>query len=92
MQVKQEKFVVDSTKTIISSQSETKKTAEFVAQTKYLLDIDFFISKIAGVLTKNFDTLFSNNKPSNENAAFKVDMSACIATPEANASIAVANP
>ena len=72
MQAKQEKFVVDSTKTIISSQSETKKTAEFVAQTKYLLDIDFFISKIAGVLTKNFDTLFSNNRPSNENAAFKV--------------------
>ena len=72
MQSIQKRFFVDTTKTIISSKSETKKTAEFIAQTKYLLDIDFFISKIAGVLTKNFNAMFENYKPTNENASFKI--------------------
>ena len=72
MQAIQEKFIVDSSKTIISSLSETKKTAEFIAQTKYLLDIDFFISKISEALIKNYSRLFKKQKPTNEDAAFKV--------------------
>ena len=55
----QAKIDVDTKKTIISSQCLFKKTENFLMQTKYILNIDFFLSKIAGNIAQQFSKIFS---------------------------------
>ena len=55
----QSKIDVDTKKTIISSHCLFKKTENFLMQTKYILNLDFFLSKIAGSIAKEFENLFS---------------------------------
>lgn len=55
-----EKIDVDTKKTILSSSSLFLKTEAFLSQTKYILSIDFFLSKIAEHLIQNYGKIFSN--------------------------------
>ena len=74
----QAKFEVDMQKVLLSSKSIVKKTENFISQTKYILDIDFFISQIAGNLVKEFDKIFSNidkQKFVNDASCFKIETS-----------------
>jgi hypothetical protein len=57
-----EKFAikVDTKKTYLSSESQLYKTENFIKQTKYIVDVDFFISKIAENIVKNADMLLKD--------------------------------
>jgi len=48
------KINVDINKTFLSSESSLFKTENFIKQTKYISNIDFFVSKIAESIQKNF--------------------------------------
>lgn len=72
------KIDVNTNLTLLSSKSIIKKTENFLSQTKSILDVDFFISKIAESITKNFDRIFlATNKANfqNPNISFKVETS-----------------
>ena len=71
-----EKIDIDTKKTILSSNSLFLKTEAFLSQTKYILDIDFFLSKIAEHICLNFDKIFAGKdltKYSNSSSCFKVE-------------------
>lgn len=56
-----QKIEIDISKTYLSSQSITLKTEGFLSQTKFVLGIDSFLSKIAQNVIKNFDHFFCKN-------------------------------
>ena len=51
------KFVVDMNKLVLSSTTNIYQTQNFLEQTKYLLNIEVFISKIAETIIKNLNKL-----------------------------------
>lgn len=70
------KIDVDVKKIILSSNSLVLKTEGFLMQTKYILNIDFFLSKIAENINKDFDKIFTNKnfeEYKNSSACFKVE-------------------
>ena len=72
----QQKIDIDISKTILSGNCLVKKTESFLSQTKYILNIDFFISKIAEHITKNFEQIFSQldiNQYNDKSTCFKVE-------------------
>ena len=71
------KLDVNTKETLLSSSAVIKKTEMFLSQTKFILDVDFFISKIAENIIKNFDVIFSNDssKYANTTYSFKIETS-----------------
>ena len=51
------KFVVDMNKLVLSSTTNIYQTQNFLEQTKYLLNIEVFISKIAETIIKNLNKI-----------------------------------
>lgn len=55
-------FKIDLQKTVLSSESSCYKTENFAKQTKYISNVDFFVSKIAdGILLHLSDLLVNEN-------------------------------
>lgn len=70
------KIDVDTSKVVLSSESMTRKTEKFLTQTKYILSVDFFVSKIAEAVLLNFDRIFRNVEKSEylkEENCFKIE-------------------
>ena len=68
-------ITVDTKSLVLSSESVTLKTDKFISQTKKFLSVDFFISKIAESILKNFDEIFSSGLKKNltKDSTFKIE-------------------
>lgn len=64
---------VDTNRIVLSSDSTIKKTETFIAQTKYILMIDFFVSKIAEAVQQNFDKIAKSVNNFDDTDCFKVE-------------------
>lgn len=70
------KIDVDTSKTVLTSESTIKKTEKFLKQTKHILSVDFFVSKIAEALLLNYDRLSKSaqiEKYESQDSCFKVE-------------------
>lgn len=55
-------FDVNTQKILLSSKSVLYKTENFIKQTKYIANVDFFVSKLSEAITKNInDIVFAEN-------------------------------
>ena len=64
---------VDTQRIVLCSDSVVNKTENFVAQTKYILNIDTFVSKIAESIFQNFARIEKSAKTFDETDCFKVE-------------------
>ncbi|MFA6867113.1 MAG: UvrD-helicase domain-containing protein [Clostridia bacterium] len=69
------KFIVDTTKTVLSSKTKIFKTEKFIGETKVFGDIDFFVSKLGETIILNSAKIASAINVANAlTTSFKIEI------------------